>query len=246
MKTSHSRNILLADDSEFFREKLGDILLDAGHNLTAVEDGVEATEELEKNPTGFDLLILDLEMPRLDGFGVIDWIQAKGLDGKFPVLVVSGAYEPADAVNKIDGGAVTSVLSKESSPDDILFRVNKLLFPSISFERVADRAPCMIATDFGEEGSFETGIIINISSTGLFLKTTKNLEEGTILKFRFNLPGVDKKIEATGILKWATTVSGKDNRFGGLGVMFTQIRAEDAAYIQNYAIEEIKKFGTAE
>ena len=60
--------ILIADDEDTLREILVERLGAAGHEVVAVKDGVEALQELERG--GFDLLLTDIVMPRLDGIAL--------------------------------------------------------------------------------------------------------------------------------------------------------------------------------
>ena len=79
-----SKNILLADDSVFFRTKLSAILTEAGHRVRFASDGREVIKEIQIDSKGIDLLVLDLQMPEVDGFGVLEWINNNGFKGKFP------------------------------------------------------------------------------------------------------------------------------------------------------------------
>ena len=101
MITPDSKNILLADDSAFFRAKLGETISEAGHTLRFATDGREVIEMIEKDPDWPDLIILDLQMPNVDGFTVVEWIKNNGLEDKLPVLIITGAYEPQEIVDKL-------------------------------------------------------------------------------------------------------------------------------------------------
>jgi CheY-like chemotaxis protein len=101
MSTEESKNILVADDSIFFRTKLSDILIVAGHKVKFANNGQEAIDEVKVNADHIDLLILDLQMPEVDGFGVMEWIQNSGHGGKFPILVMTGAFEATHVLDKI-------------------------------------------------------------------------------------------------------------------------------------------------
>ena len=67
MITTDSKNILLADDSVFFRTKLSAILIEAGHMVRSAGDGLEVIAELKRSAERTDILILDLQMPDIDG-----------------------------------------------------------------------------------------------------------------------------------------------------------------------------------
>lgn len=88
------KKILIADDEKVIAELLKNSLSRKGFEVMVVHDGVEAKNKiLEENP---ELVILDLMMPRLDGWEVLKWIRGKAqLD--IPVIVVSGKDEVVDA-----------------------------------------------------------------------------------------------------------------------------------------------------
>ncbi len=129
MTTEGSRNILVADDSIFFRSKLNDILLMAGHKVQFANDGNEAVEAVKTSADRIDLLILDLQMPELDGFGVLKWIKDNGHGGRFPILVMTGTDEAANILEKLRELGASGYMSKDLSPEQIIIRINKILFP---------------------------------------------------------------------------------------------------------------------
>ena len=129
MTAEGSKNILVADDSIFFRSKLNDILLVAGHKVMLVNDGKEAVEAIKTNADRIDLLILDIQMPELDGFGVLEWLKNNGHEGRFPILVMTGEYEATDILEKLRDLGASGYMSKDLSPEQITIRINKVLFP---------------------------------------------------------------------------------------------------------------------
>lgn len=72
VKQSAPRRILLAEDTAFFRKVVGAYLVDLGYDVEVANDGLVASEILRQKGHGFELLISDIEMPHLDGFGLIE------------------------------------------------------------------------------------------------------------------------------------------------------------------------------
>ena len=101
MITKDAKTIIVADDSEFFRVKLSDVLTEAGHKVRIVKDGAELIKEIRINPNGIDMILLDLQMPNMDGFGVLEWINNNGLRGKFHILAITGVYEITQVVDRL-------------------------------------------------------------------------------------------------------------------------------------------------
>ena len=73
-----SLTILAVDDSRTIREMLGHTLRAAGYRVVLAEDGVAGLEALETETP--DVIVTDINMPRLDGFGFIEAVRAGGAD----------------------------------------------------------------------------------------------------------------------------------------------------------------------
>ena len=87
--------ILITDDSALNRQLLADILGDRYEYLYA-GDGVEALELLNSR-FDIDLLLLDINMPRLDGFGVLETLRRRGAE--LPVVVISVGGEEVERIS---------------------------------------------------------------------------------------------------------------------------------------------------
>lgn len=80
--------ILVAEDAKINREILQEMLSE-DYEVEMAEDGAKALELLEKCVTSVSAFLLDLHMPKLDGFAVLDEMQKKGWMSKVPVLIIS-------------------------------------------------------------------------------------------------------------------------------------------------------------
>ncbi len=246
MITKNSKNILVADDSVFFRIKLSDILVEAGHRVRFARDGKEVINELRIDPNGIDLLILDLQMPNIDGFGVLKWLNENGYRGKFPVLAVTGVYEPTQVIERIKELGATGLITKGFTPEQIIYRVNRLLFPEKTRERIEPRIPISLPVDFSVGDKTYTGYLLNISASGLFLHTRVALLPGTMVRLRFILPGTNRLMDIKGIVRWSTESDKSRTFFGGCGIMFTSISEEDRRILAEFIKKEIKRLGIEE
>ena len=72
---------MMTSSSEY---RSGDLLTEAGHEVKCVSDGRGVIEELQGNSDGFALLLLDLQMPYIDGYEVLEWMRDNSLAGRFP------------------------------------------------------------------------------------------------------------------------------------------------------------------
>ena len=95
--------ILVADDNDELRRKLCDLLREQGHEVVAVADGDDALAPLSTRP--FDLLLTDIEMPRVNGFQLLDRLKADPQLCDLPVIVISGHGELEGIAHCIKMGA---------------------------------------------------------------------------------------------------------------------------------------------
>ncbi len=96
---------LVADDSRSIREVMTRILARAGYIVDVAEDGAHALEMFQE--LDYDILITDLEMPQLDGFGLIEQVRQK--DERTPIIIVSSRATSANKQRAKKLGVLTFV-----------------------------------------------------------------------------------------------------------------------------------------
>ena len=119
------RKILLADDSQFFRSMVGDILSGEGYEIAFAEDGEEALNMLHSHAP--DLLILDLHLPKISGFDVIKEIRRGKVKSDVPILVMSSVYTESSHVMALDTLGANQFVDKKFKPAYLLEKVRKLI-----------------------------------------------------------------------------------------------------------------------
>lgn len=82
-----SLRVLAIDDSRTMRGLLRAALEEAGFHVTTAEDGVDGVSQLQDAAP--DVIITDINMPRMDGFGVIDAVRSSTIAPTVPILVLS-------------------------------------------------------------------------------------------------------------------------------------------------------------
>ena len=112
--TDSRGNVLLVDDDRQTRLKLTRILEAQGHTVQAVEGGQEALETLATG--SFDLILLDILMPRVDGFEVLQSLRADARLRDLPVIVIS-ALEDAQSEEKCRQLGARAYLTKPVDAD---------------------------------------------------------------------------------------------------------------------------------
>jgi len=99
---------LVADDDQSIRSLVKKLLQREGYEVDAVEDGVEAVEQIRRRR--YTLVILDLTMPRLSGGGVIDTL-VREFSSDLPRIVCMTAAGPS-VVDRLPKGHIEAVITK--------------------------------------------------------------------------------------------------------------------------------------
>ena len=92
--------ILLAEDDSAVQSFVSRALVHKGHDVTAVEDGIQALEALGEDDDDFDLLITDIVMPGLDGIGLALKVARDYPD--LPVLLMTGYSAERQRAHNLD------------------------------------------------------------------------------------------------------------------------------------------------
>ena len=91
----NKQKILIADDSEINRALLIEIL-ENQYDIVEAENGVEAIALLSRYKTEFSLLLLDIMMPKMDGFEVLAFIKKRSWNASLAVIMISADNSPAN------------------------------------------------------------------------------------------------------------------------------------------------------
>ena len=121
---SKKARILVADDDFLYRTLFSASLEEAGYQVDCVSNGAEALTALEAKT--FDLLLLDLFMPALDGFSTLKQLQRRGLLPALPVVIVSATDETDSFLRCMEAGAL-DMIPKPFEPAVLLTRVSAAL-----------------------------------------------------------------------------------------------------------------------
>jgi DNA-binding response OmpR family regulator len=117
------KKILIIEDEKTLAKALELKLTHSGFDVKTVFNGEDGIEEIEKN--SFDLILLDLIMPRMDGFTVLEKLRAKG--SITPVIVLSNLSQEDDIKRSRQFGAVDFFIKSNTPIVIIVERVIKIL-----------------------------------------------------------------------------------------------------------------------
>jgi two-component system, chemotaxis family, chemotaxis protein CheY len=120
--------ILLVDDSRTMRNIQKNVLKALGDPACAeAGDGLEALTCLAAHPDGFDLMLIDWNMPHMDGLTLIKKLREK--DKRTPIIMVTTEAEKTRIIEAIKAG-VNNYVIKPFTPDALLERVKQTLAKS--------------------------------------------------------------------------------------------------------------------
>ena len=115
--------ILVVDDESRMRKLIKDFLAAKGYSILEAEDGEKALEVFEENKKKINLVILDVMMPKLDGWSVLRQIRQ---DSKVPIIMLTARGEEQDELFGFELG-VDEYISKPFSPKILVARVEAIL-----------------------------------------------------------------------------------------------------------------------
>ena len=121
---SGARRVLIVDDQEDIREMARLVLADAGFAAATAPSGREALRLARETP--FDLVLLDINMPDLDGWATLRLLRADEALRAIPVAMFSIKSEVRDKVVSLQDGAV-DYITKPFGVDEIVARVSRIL-----------------------------------------------------------------------------------------------------------------------
>ena len=115
--------ILVVDDEQRMRKLIKDFLIAKGYSILEAEDGEKALEIFEENKNKITLILLDVMMPKLDGWSVLRQIRQ---ESKIPIIMLTARGEEQDELFGFELG-VDEYISKPFSPKILVARVEAIL-----------------------------------------------------------------------------------------------------------------------
>jgi CheY-like chemotaxis protein len=110
------QKILVVDDNEMIRDLLERMLIHLGYKVAMAKNGQEAIDMLREDAAQFDIIIVDLIMPKMDGLACFDEI--KSLNPDIPVIISSGIDESVNKASLFSKG-VSAYLAKPSTIEKV-------------------------------------------------------------------------------------------------------------------------------
>lgn len=118
-----SKIVLTVDDSRTMRDMLRLALVDAGFTVLQAEDGEHGLEVMREGVP--DVIVTDINMPRLDGYGFIEGVRADPQHRTVPILVLSTESSPEKKLRAREAGA-SGWIVKPFSPEKLVEAIRRV------------------------------------------------------------------------------------------------------------------------
>lgn len=126
-KRERETTILVVDDSITTRTLEKSILEAQGYRVLLSVDGIDALNVLRSDGAMVDLVIADVEMPRMDGFGLLQAIKADARMATVPVILMTSRADPEDVRRGLDLGASAYITKQKFDQRELLATIGQLL-----------------------------------------------------------------------------------------------------------------------
>lgn len=123
-----ARRVLLAEDDRFLRRAAEARLRQHGLEVLTAADGEEALRIARAEP--LDLILLDVVMPKLQGFEVLKMLKQDEATARVPVIVLSNLGQERDVAQALGLGAIAFLVKAHLSLQDLVDRVDAALAPN--------------------------------------------------------------------------------------------------------------------
>lgn len=121
-----AKKIMVVDDDLYIRELYEEILKDEGYQVEAAVNGEDALNKLKNG--GYDLILLDIMMPKVDGLGVMDALNKTPPPIKNgPIILLTNLDHDPLIKDAMSRGAIAFIIKADITPPDLLSQVKKYL-----------------------------------------------------------------------------------------------------------------------
>ena len=121
-----AKKIIVVDDDQYIRELYVEVLANEGYVVNSAVNGEEALAKIQQG--GYDLILLDVMMPKLDGIGVMDALNKKPPASKNgPIILLTNLDHEAIVKEAMEKGATAFIIKADITPDALLAEVKKYL-----------------------------------------------------------------------------------------------------------------------
>ena len=121
-----AKKILVVDDDQYIRELYEEVIRSEGYEVETASDGEQTLAKAQQG--GYDLILLDIMMPKLDGLGVMDALKTNPpATPNGPIVLLTNLDHDPLIKEAMDKGAAAFVIKADITPADLMVQVKKIL-----------------------------------------------------------------------------------------------------------------------
>lgn len=234
-KSLMQRRALIVDDepalSELYREATGT----NGMEILALSTSAEAAAHLHKEK--FDVVLVGLRMPSLDGIGLTKQVRDSGFNRLTPVIVVSEDQETSAVSEAFKAGA-NFFLYKPVDKKRLLQLIRATQGSIENERRRFRRVECKLRVRLTSDSAEVIGETVDISLGGILVRSMVTFPERSAVVVAIDLPGEARPVAAAGTV---TRVMGTDL----MGIELSRVSAKESARLQDFLLPLMTSRGAA-
>jgi len=121
-----AKKILFIEDESALQRALVGVMAERGIKILSALDGEAGLKAAQAEQP--DLILLDLVLPKKDGFGVLKELRANAATAKIPVIILSNLEGSVDVMRAMEFGATTYLVKSNYNLDEVVEKVERLLY----------------------------------------------------------------------------------------------------------------------
>jgi uncharacterized protein (TIGR02266 family) len=222
---------------------LEDVLNEAGYEVATASDGEEAWNKITGEKEEWDLVVLDLLMPKMTGFEILNRLKQEGGRASSPILVITGIFKSEKEIDRLRELGAIGYLTKTALVDEILFRVNRVFHRGGQDFRRYPRLLLALPVDYCYGESWLSNYTSTVSAGGCFIRTVDPLPKNHRTEIKFRLPETDEEVKAWGKVVWVNEydLHRKKIALPGMGVEFEKIDPGVQHKLNEFIKERLRK-----
>lgn len=222
--SSHKKTILVVDDNRTFSLYLAILLKRMGFNVTTAENGMEALQLIKMSLP--DLVVMDVNMPVLNGLETLASIRADESICKVPVFMVS-AETDEEIIRRCEKAGSDGFLPKPVPMNELHELMQEFVFSSTGFKRKHLRVHTRLRVMLFKDGAAQELNTETVSEGGLYLNMENPMPVGTAVEVALPTDGEPFRLKGT-VIYQRGRYDDKIPIPAGMAVEFTDVSAKES------------------
>jgi CheY-like chemotaxis protein len=128
---AHNTTVFIVDDDTFILDMYATKFKEEGYAVETRANGEDALELLRERANGddrIDIMLLDIAMPEMDGFAVLETLHGEGIAKNMPVIILSNMNEHEDHEKAKQYGVIDYIVKANLTPSEVVAQVERALW----------------------------------------------------------------------------------------------------------------------